>query len=95
MNSTGGAVATALVALCVAAPAAVAHEGNPNYRSEVRSISPAVPGLDARVLNFDDRIEFVYDGDRDLVVEGYRREPYLRFRPGGRVEVNGARRPPT
>jgi hypothetical protein len=88
VTSIRGAVATALVALCVAAPAAVAHEGNPNYRSEVRSIAPAVPGLDARVLNFDDRIEFVYTGDRDLVVEGYRGEPYLRFRPGGRVEVN-------
>jgi len=83
-----GAVAAALVALCVAAPAAIAHEGNPNYRSEVRSIAPAVPGLDARVLNFDDRVEFVYDGDRDLVVEGYRGEPYLRFRVGGGVDVN-------
>jgi hypothetical protein len=83
-----GAVAAALVALCVAAPAAVAHEGNPNYRSEVRAITPAVAGLDARVLNFDDRIEFVYTGDRDLIVEGYRGEPYLRFRPDGRVELN-------
>jgi hypothetical protein len=83
-----GAVAAALVALCVAAPTAVAHEGNPNYRSEVRAITPAVPGLDARVLNFDDRIEFVYGGDDDLIVEGYRGEPYLRFRPDGRVELN-------
>ena len=49
-----------------------AHEGNPNYRSEVRAIAPAVPGLDAHVLNFDDRIEFVYDGDRDA---GRRRLP--------------------
>jgi hypothetical protein len=88
VTSIRGAVAAALVALCVAAPAAVAHEGNPNYRSDVRSIEPAVPGLDARVLNFDDRIELVYAGDRELVVEGYRGEPYLRFRPGGRVEVN-------
>jgi hypothetical protein len=86
--STRGAVAAALIALCVAAPAAVAHEGNPNYRSEVRTIAPAVPGLEARVLNFDDRIEFVYDGDRDLLVEGYRGEPYLRFRADGRVQVN-------
>jgi hypothetical protein len=83
-----GAVAAALVALCAAAPAAVAHEGNPNYRSEVRAIAPAVAGLDARVLNFDDRIEFVYSGDSDLIVEGYRGEPYLRFRPNGRVELN-------
>jgi hypothetical protein len=66
----------------------LAHEGNPNYRSEVRTIAPALPGLEAQVLNHDDRIQLVYDGDRPLVVEGYRGEPYLRFSPGGRVEVN-------
>jgi hypothetical protein len=88
VNSIRGAVAAALVVLCVAAPTAVAHQGNPNYRSDVRSIAPAVPGLDAHVLNFDDRIELDYEGNRDVVVEGYRGEPYLRFRPGGRVEVN-------
>jgi hypothetical protein len=86
--SIRGAVAAALLALCAAAPATSAHEGNPNYRSAVREIAPAVPGLDARVLNFDDRIEFVYDGDRELVVDGYRHEPYLRFLPDGRVQVN-------
>jgi hypothetical protein len=74
-----------LAALCVAAPAAVAHEGNPNYRSTVRAIAPAVAGLDARVLNHDDRIELDYEGDAALVIEGYRGEPYLRFLPDGRV----------
>jgi hypothetical protein len=54
----------------------------------VRSVNPPVAGLDARVLNFDDRIELTYDGDRPLVVTGYRREPYLRFEPDGRVRVN-------
>ena len=88
MFRTRGAIAAALAALCVAAPSAFAHEGNPNYRSEVRLIAPAVPGLDAHVLNFDDRIEFTYAGDRDLVVAGYRGEPYLRFQPDGRVQVN-------
>jgi hypothetical protein len=83
-----GAVAAALAVLCTAAPVALAHEGNPNFSSEVRAIAPALPGLEARVLNFDDGIQFVYDGDRPLVVEGYRDEPYLRFNPDGRVEVN-------
>jgi hypothetical protein len=83
-----GAAAAALAALCVAAPTALAHEGNPSYRSEVRAIAPALPGLEAHVLNHDDRIELVYEGERTLVVEGYRDEPYLRFAPGGRVEVN-------
>jgi hypothetical protein len=88
VHSIRGAAAAALAVLCVAAPAALAHEGNPNYRSEVRAIAPALPGLDARVLNYDDAIELVYDGERPLVVEGYRGEPYLRFNPDGLVEVN-------
>ena len=88
MHSIRGAAAAALAVLCVAAPAALAHEGNPNYRSEVRAIAPALPGLEARVLNFDDAIDVRYDGERPLVVEGYRGEPYLRFNPDGLVEVN-------
>jgi hypothetical protein len=88
VHSIRGAVAAALAVLCVAAPAALAHEGNPNYRSDVRAIAPALPGLKARVLNYDDAIELVYDGERPLVVEGYRDEPYLRFNPDGLVEVN-------
>jgi hypothetical protein len=88
VHSIRGAVAAALAVLCVAAPAALAHEGNPNYRSEVRAIAPALPGLEARVLNYDDAIELVYDGERPLVVQGYRGEPYLRFDPNGLVEVN-------
>ena len=80
-------LAGALLALAVAAPA-TAHEGNPNYSSEVSAIAPALPGLEARVLNHDDRIELVWTGAGTLVVEGYRGEPYLRFGPDGRVEVN-------
>jgi hypothetical protein len=88
VHSIRGAAAAALAVLCVAAPAALAHEGNPNYRSQVRAVAPALEGLEARVLNHDDRIELVYDGERTLVVEGYRGEPYLRFHPDGLVEVN-------
>jgi hypothetical protein len=83
-----GAAAVALVALCAVAPSAAAHEGNPNYRSQVRAISPAVGGVEAQVLNYDDRIELRNEGDQTVVVEGYRAEPYLRFGPDGVVEVN-------
>lgn len=83
-----GACAAALAALCVLAPTALAHEGNPNYRSEVRSIEPPVAGLDAQIVNFDDRIELRHDGDQVVTVAGYRGEPYLRFEPGGLVKVN-------
>ena len=90
MHSIRGAVAAALAVLCVAAPVAFAHEGNPNYRSEVSAIAPALPGLEARVLNYDDAIELAYDGERPLVVEGYRDEPYLRFHPDERGGAGGA-----
>jgi hypothetical protein len=83
-----GAAAVALVALCAVAPTAAAHEGNPNYRSQVRTITPAIAGVEAQVLNYDDRIELRNEGDETVVVEGYRGEPYLRFRPDGLVEVN-------
>ncbi len=83
-----GVAAAALAALCALAPPALAHEGNPNYRSEVRAISPPVEGLDAEVLNFDDRIQLRNNGNETIVVEGYRGEPYLRFEPDGTVSVN-------
>ena len=83
-----GAVATALIALCALAPPAVAHEGNPNYSSEVRAIVPAIDGLEAQILSSDDRIELRNGSDSVVIVEGYRNEPYLRFQPDGTVEVN-------
>jgi hypothetical protein len=83
-----GAAAVAFLALCAAAPSAAAHAGNPDYRSQVRAISPAIDGVEAQVLNYDDRIELRNEGDQTVVVEGYRGEPYLRFEPGGVVEVN-------
>jgi hypothetical protein len=88
MSPIRGAAAAALAALLVAAPTALAHEGNPNYRSQVRSIAPAVDGLEAQVLNYDDRIELRNESDETVVVEGYQGEPYLRFKPDGTVEVN-------
>jgi hypothetical protein len=86
--SVRGAAAIALTALCVAAPAALAHEGNPNYSSKVRSIDPAVAGLAAEVLASDDRIELRNSGDNTVIVDGYRNEPYLRFLPDGTVQRN-------
>ena len=88
MPALRGAAAGALAALCVLAPPALSHEGNPNYRSEVGQIEPRVDGLAAQVLNHDDRIELRNATGRVVTVEGYRDEPYLRFLPDGTVEVN-------
>jgi hypothetical protein len=86
--SVRGAAATALTALCVCAPTAVAHQGDPDYSSVVRSIDPRVDGLAAEIQAGDDRIELRNRSDSTVVVEGYRGEPYLRFLPGGTVQVN-------
>jgi hypothetical protein len=66
-------------------PVALGHEGNPNYRSEVGA---SVPGVQARVADFDDRLELDVEPGHELVVLGYEDEPYLRFRADGTVEVN-------
>ncbi|MEZ5154836.1 MAG: hypothetical protein R2718_01870 [Solirubrobacterales bacterium] len=77
--------------LLIAATASIhadAHQGNPNYRSEIRGIAPEVPGLRAEVLNYDSDIVLTNDSDRTIEVEGYEGEPYLRFAPDGTVEAN-------
>ena len=77
--------------LLIAATASIpadAHQGNPNFRSEVTGFAPAIPGLHAEVLNYDSDIVLTNDSDRTVEVEGYEGEPYLRFLPDGTVEAN-------
>ena len=82
--------AAALCALAAGIPAtsAVAHEGNPDYESLVKAVTPAIPGFRVQVLNGDDRLEVENGGSSTVTIDGYNRDPYIRMRPGGTVEVN-------
>src|SRR3954467_4050642 len=81
------AALTALIALAIA-PAAVAHQGNPNYRSVIDRVSPKVSGLRLQVLNLDDRLELQNTTGKTVIVRGYQGDPYARLLADGTVQVN-------
>ncbi len=77
------------LALSVLVPSgAPAHEGNPNYRSEISRIAPQIEGLEVEVVNFDDSLRLRNETGETVVVEGYEGEPYIRISPDGTVEIN-------
>jgi hypothetical protein len=82
------ALACAQAAVAVQAPIAQAHEGNPNFRSEITGVDPATEGIDVEVLNFDDSLRLTNESGEEVVVTGYDDEPYVRIDPDGTVEVN-------
>ena len=80
-------VAAATV-LLLGAPVALAHEGSPNFLSQVNSVSPSVDGVDVEVLNRDDRLLLRNTSGQDVLIEGYSDEPYARIDADGTVMVN-------
>jgi len=70
----------------VAGPAD-AHVGGGTAGSDfdgaLRSVSPALPGVTVRLLDFGDQIEVVNPTGTELDVPGYSGEPYLRIGPDG------------
>jgi hypothetical protein len=75
-----------LASLAVCGPAS-AHVGGgaagSDFDGRVLSVSPDVPGISVRVLQFGDELELVNRTDREVVVPGYSDEPYLRIGPDG------------
>ena len=83
------AAAAVLVATILLAPAtALADPAGPtDYETTIVSIEPGVDGLSARMLGGDSFLELTVVG-HDVLVTGYRGEPYLRFDPDGTVSEN-------
>jgi hypothetical protein len=78
----------AAAALLAGAPVALAHEGSPNFLSQINEVTPVARGVDVEVLNRDDRLLLSNHGDATVLIEGYDGEPYARIEPDGTVLVN-------
>ncbi len=80
----------AVLVLLAVVPQATAHQGNPNFRSEITSITPKADadGLEVEIQNFDDNVQLVNRTGKEVVIRGYDGEPYVRMSPDGAVEVN-------
>jgi len=84
------AYAAAVVALLIGAPVALAHQGNPHYRSVVTSVTPELKGVDVSVLNFDDRLLLHNTSGKDVTILDYQNppKPYAQLLADGTVQVN-------
>jgi hypothetical protein len=79
-------VLAGLATLLVAGPAQ-AHVGGgtagSDFDGRVLAVTPAMRGVDVRILSFGDDIELVDPTGTEVAVPGYSDEPYLRIGPDG------------
>ncbi len=61
---------------------------NYNYRSNITSIAPNVPGLSLEVLEFADRLVLRNHTGKTVTVYGYQGEPYAQVLADGTVQLN-------
>jgi hypothetical protein len=77
----------AVVGLCFAASPASAHSVSgvsaTNFHTNLKSVVPDRPGLEVRVIEAGSRLEVENRTGTEIVVLGYRDEPYLRIGPDG------------
>ncbi|HVW31439.1 MAG TPA: hypothetical protein VHL53_02765 [Acidimicrobiia bacterium] len=81
------AVTVALVWLGVAAAPASAHSVSgvsaTNFHTHLKSITPEVPGLEVKVIEAGSRLQLTNHTGTEVIVLGYKDEPYLRVGPDG------------
>ncbi|MCZ2857754.1 hypothetical protein [Blastococcus sp. VKM Ac-2987] len=79
-------LAGVLALLALAGPAS-AHVGGEaagsDFDGRVVAVTPQLPGITVRVLQFGDELELVNGSGTEVVVPGYSDEPYLRIGPDG------------
>jgi hypothetical protein len=83
--------APALVAVALlgsAGPAAADAAGPTDYRTEIVALDPAVDGVTASVVGGDSFLRLEVAPGTEVLVVGYRGEPFIRFLPSGIVEEN-------
>lgn len=81
------AAATAMLIGVPVSPA-LAHEGNPDYRSVIDRVTPQVPGVSFEVLSYDSYMQLLDQHGHEVVIDGYEGEPYARVLKDGTVQVN-------
>jgi hypothetical protein len=81
-------LATAIIVLLTAAPAAADPARPTNFRSRALAMVPSVPGVHVDVVGGDAFLRLQVDDGHTAVVAGYEGEPYLRVLANGTVEEN-------
>ncbi|WP_433390645.1 hypothetical protein [Micromonospora sp. KLBMP9576] len=90
MTRAGLVLAAALSATVAFAAPAAAHGADApdgtDYRTEVSTLTPGLPGVRVRAIEAGARLELTNTGDRSVEILGYSGEPYLRVGPDGVYE---------
>lgn len=72
----------------IASPALADAPGPTDYRSEVRSVEPPTPTVEAGIIGGDSFFELRVERGTEVKVVGYQGEEYLWFQPDGQVLEN-------
>ena len=77
--------AVALAVLLTAVPAAYAHNASPDYLTQVNAVTPATKGVTVTVINRSDRLLLHNTSNANVLIDGYKGEPYARVLADGTV----------
>ena len=88
MRPIAAMAAGVVLAAVFSTPVFADPAGPTDYRSEVVSVDPPSDDIDVEIIGGDSFVELTAQPGTDVVVVGYRGEPYLWFRPDGTVWEN-------